>query len=59
MLQTEVKSKMNARKQAFAKRASLSRWFANPEDHPGSVEDEPPRRATSVQNVPTVMVAGE
>src|SRR5437868_8727717 len=28
--------------EAFAKRASLSRWFANPEDHHGSVPDSHP-----------------
>jgi len=39
ILQTEVKNKMSARKQGFAKRASLSRWFAILEDHHGSVED--------------------
>ena len=50
---------MNARKHGFAKRASLSKWFASQEGHHGSVEDEPPRRATSVQKVPTVMLAGE
>ena len=42
ILQTEVKSKMSARKQGFAKRVRLSRWFAIQQDHRGSVEDEPP-----------------
>jgi hypothetical protein len=49
---------MSARKQVFAKRASLSKWFASRESHHGRVKDEPPRRATSVQKVPTLMVAG-
>jgi hypothetical protein len=42
MLQTEMKSKMSARKQAFAKRASLSRWCASQEGHHGSVPDSHP-----------------
>jgi hypothetical protein len=59
MLQTEVKSQMNARKQAFATRASLSRWFASQQAHHGSGKDEPPRHATSLQKVPTVIVMGD
>ena len=35
---------------AFAKRASLSQWFASREVHHESVKDAPPRRATSVRD---------
>src|SRR2546425_6536790 len=42
ILQTEVKSKVNAWKRRFAKRASLSRWFAIQQDHHGNEPDSHP-----------------
>ena len=42
ILQTKVKSQVNPRKQAFAKIASLSKWFAIQEGHHGSVPDSHP-----------------
>src|SRR2546425_1462369 len=42
ILQPEMKSKVNAWKRRFAKRASLSKWFAIQQDHHGNEPDSHP-----------------
>ena len=45
--------------EAFAKRASLSRWFAIQEDHHGSVPDSPPGVPLPSRRCPESCVRGD
>jgi hypothetical protein len=54
-----MKSKVNAFKERLQREPAFPNGSPERRDHHGSVEDEPPRRATSVQKEPMVIVAGD
>src|SRR5215471_13962946 len=58
MLPTELRSKANSFQKWWQKEPPLQDGCAIPEAHHACVKGDPPRRATSLQKVPTVIVAG-